>query len=721
MNQKNKHLSTLPRISSATKKKSTILCATVFFGILSACSDSGSSSSSTSGGTSGDGITTPALVQGEVYRDIGLVINELMTNIYLSDSAVNKSDFEWRRPWLEIHNSTDESINLEGFKLTSRGIENKSWEFPDIAIEGGAFLRVWGTGFDRKARRNELHTSFPIMGAEALSLVHRDNSILDRVEAISVPQDESWGRSPDGARTYGYFASPTPGRANVTPANGFSLNCNDMTLTAGTEYQLKTSPSVPVTWRSNSAAVRVSDNGVISSTTNGASGQQRPALITATDTEGLVRDCQVTVVNWTSNVSSLVVMGNPRADFLLSYMDDHIYYTVPRELFRAEDGFKNDRKVGSFPYATGAPVMFKTSSGYFASSGPDIYSTSDFNTWAPELKMQHVPLQHGFSYHFDENSSTNYLYAGEYSVDSNAPHAVYRGVNTGANTRWEKALDWESEQTFYDDNSNLDTIRHVHAVLTDPYTGHVWVATGDVDQHSRLYFSDDNGLNFNLVALGSQRFRSLSLWFTEGYVYWNMDSERAKQNVYRLPRTSYNANTGWPSLTPELTTGTTKMGVRYLVSRTNGNRFPVPAGQFFVEMSPRNLSASERAYAIDDPQYDYSESVADLTHASQWYHLWVKDQNDEDVLIMATAAEGDEPYLRDNNSRIFGFKERADGSVDVQELLNVPSRTPRRPSPFTQLVPNMQDNEGYIYLRGRDTAHRVYKTKLLWNDSRNAQ
>jgi len=688
---------------------------------LVACGGSGGSSGGAttpssgdpSGGASGDPVV-------ENFKDIGLVINELMVNIYLSDNPDNKSDFNWRRPWLELYNGSDAAIDLSGFKLSAKGIENTAWQLPDITMASGEYLRIWGTGFDRKTDRNDLHTSFPIMGVEVLSLVHKDSSILDRIEGISFARDQSWGRYPDGAKSYSFNDNPTPGLPNAANGDSFSLNCEDMTLTTGKSFQLKTSPSVPVTWASNSAKLAVSDSGLLTTTMDGIAGHQRPALITATHSSGTVRDCQVTVVNWTTNASKLTVMGNPRADFMLSYMDDHIYYTLPRELYRAEDGFKNDQKVGTFPYAPAAPLMFKTEYGYFASSGNEIYSTQDFNTWTPELTMQHQPLQHGFSHYFDNSDSTNYLYAGEYSVEQREPHAVYRGLNTGANTQWEKVLDWGPEQSFYDDNSRLNTIRHVHAVVTDPYTGHVWVATGDLDQHSRLYFSDDNGENFDLIALGSQKFRSLSLWFTEDYVYWNMDSERADQHVYRLPRTTYNANNTWPSLTPELSSGSTKAGVRYLVSSTRGGNFPVPTGQFFVETSSHSLSRHERVYAIEDPQYDYSESVANLTHASQWYHLWVKDQNDEDVLLMATSAEGTEPMQRDYNSRVFGFKERSDGTVDVQELLTLSSNTPRQPNRFTQLVPNMQDNEGYIYFRGRETAHRVYKTKLTWNDSRTA-
>ncbi len=360
--------------------------------------------------------------------------------------------------------------------------------------------------------------------------------------------------------------------------------------------------------------------------------------------------------------------------------------------------------------------MKKTPYGYFVSSGNNIYSSADFDTRNNELTMQHKNLQHGFAHYHDDASQTSYLYAGEYSTGSEDLHAIYRGKSTGGNTQWQSVLNWKSEAAFYRDNSTIDSIRHVHLTVTDPYTGHIWVGTGDLDQHSRLYYSQDNGNTFSLVGIGSQKFRSLSVWYTNYYVYWDMDSERAKQHVYRLPRSKYRQNNAWPSLTPELSAGSTKPGFRYMVTNTNGGNFPVTMGKIYTETSSRGLSSNERAYAIEDSQYDYTETVAELTHASHWYHLWVKDQNNEDVLIMATPAEGSEAYLRDQNSRVFGFKERSNGSVDIRELMSMPSNTPQSPNPYTQLTQAMQDDAGYIYFRGRETGHRAYQMRLNWVD-----
>lgn len=689
---------------------------------LSACGG-GTSGSNDTGDSSGDGgntdpdnnTDTDVDSPSETIKSTGFVINEIMKSVELMDDSSIKDETNMRQPWLELYNGSGQDLNLAGHSLVSVGFENNTWSLPDMTLSNGAHLKIWGSGLDRNSNQNALHTNFSLMASEKLFLVDGDGSTLDYLH-MTVPADESWGRYPDGATSGYFYSTPSPGRSNPTGSDTFSLNCRDLSLTAGESFQLRTSPETAVSWSSSSSDLIINNSGQLSANSDGAVGRHKPMRITATDGANRTRSCMVTVVNWMANRSSLTLGASLPVDFFLDYFDDTAYFTQPGKLFTSNDSFKTTQQVGSFPATPSPPIMKKSPYGYFVSSGAQIYSTMDFNTWQNELTMRHKNLQHGFAHHYDSGSQTSYLYAGEYSTGKEDLHAIYRGKSTGGNTQWQSVLDWQSEGAFDRNNSNLDTIRHVHVTVTDPYTGHVWVGTGDEDQHSRLYFSKDNGNTFTLLATGSQKFRTLSVWFTEDYVYWNMDTERAKQHVYRLARSEYRKNNTWPVLTPELSSGVTKSGVKYMVKSTSGGNFPVTAGNIYTETSSRSLSASERAFAINDPQYDYSESVAELTHASHWYHLWVKDQNNEDVLIMATSAEGSEAYRRDNASRVFGFKEHSDGNVDVQELLNMPSNTPDSHNPYTQLIPAMQDDAGYIYFRGRNTGHRAYQMRLNWVD-----
>ncbi len=67
-------------------------------------------------------------------------------------------------------------------------------------------------------------------------------------------------------------------------------------------------------------------------------------------------------------------------------------------------------------------------------------------------------------------------------------------------------------------------IRHVHAVQKDPYTGRLWVCTGDEDHESMIAYSDDYFKTIDTIGHGSQMWRTCQLVFTEEAIYWGTDT-----------------------------------------------------------------------------------------------------------------------------------------------------------------------------------------------------
>jgi hypothetical protein len=81
-------------------------------------------------------------------------------------------------------------------------------------------------------------------------------------------------------------------------------------------------------------------------------------------------------------------------------------------------------------------------------------------------------------------------------------------------------------------------IRHVHALLEDPYRGDLWLCTGDHDHESFLARSSDGGQHFDIVGGGSQTWRACCVLFTPEHVYWGADTSKyiEHRNIYRLRR-----------------------------------------------------------------------------------------------------------------------------------------------------------------------------------------
>lgn len=91
----------------------------------------------------------------------------------------------------------------------------------------------------------------------------------------------------------------------------------------------------------------------------------------------------------------------------------------------------------------------------------------------------------------------------------------------------------ENDRDQYDES----VIEHFHTVQMDPYSGIVYIATGDTKNKAQMWYSRDNGdswtqqkfvdpYDWGTATSGERLFRILNYNFTEEYVYWSSDSSR---------------------------------------------------------------------------------------------------------------------------------------------------------------------------------------------------
>lgn len=117
------------------------------------------------------------------------------------------------------------------------------------------------------------------------------------------------------------------------------------------------------------------------------------------------------------------------------------------------------------------------------------------------------------------------VYFGEYR--SNRERSTVRIWSLNFATRqWEPA--W-----------HFDGIRHVHGVFHDPFMNHIWVTTGDEDEESAIWRTEDNFESLQRVVGGSQQFRAIQLLFTDDYVFFGSDAPDEKNHIYRMRRNGY--------------------------------------------------------------------------------------------------------------------------------------------------------------------------------------
>ena len=110
----------------------------------------------------------------------------------------------------------------------------------------------------------------------------------------------------------------------------------------------------------------------------------------------------------------------------------------------------------------------------------------------------------------------NRIFFGEYFYNQDKTNVfIYKSMDSG--------LTWKIAHEFLPGQ-----IRHIHSLLSDPYTDKVWQCTGDLDNESMIAWSNDNYVNYFPIIYGNQAARAISLVFTEDAVYWGTDTSSKK-------------------------------------------------------------------------------------------------------------------------------------------------------------------------------------------------
>lgn len=123
--------------------------------------------------------------------------------------------------WIELHNTTDQAVNLEGWYLTDTATNLTRWRFPSLIIASNDYVLVFTSGKNRTANPNYLHTDFKLSATGGyLALVKPDGQTLATEFAPAYPPqtaDVSCGPDPTHpGPPYLFFERPTPRSVNAS-------------------------------------------------------------------------------------------------------------------------------------------------------------------------------------------------------------------------------------------------------------------------------------------------------------------------------------------------------------------------------------------------------------------------------------------------------------------------------------------------------------------------
>lgn len=137
-----------------------------------------------------------------------LVINEVCSNNHQVLAAP-----DGRYPdWIELHNSSNESVLLDQFHLSDRFHEPTKWRLPQMELEPGGHAVFFSTDSLGNGQQFPFGIS---QGGEGVFLFSLDLQLVDRLEVPHLRADHSFGKLPSGGGQR-IFAQPTPGSANTT-------------------------------------------------------------------------------------------------------------------------------------------------------------------------------------------------------------------------------------------------------------------------------------------------------------------------------------------------------------------------------------------------------------------------------------------------------------------------------------------------------------------------
>ncbi|MFO1461142.1 MAG: CotH kinase family protein [Verrucomicrobiota bacterium] len=122
--------------------------------------------------------------------------------------------------WIELHNTTDQDVNLEGWYLTDTATNLTRWRFPSLVLASNDYVVVFASGKNRTAVTAYLHTNFKLPASGGyLALVKPDGQTLATEFGPAYPpqtSDVSCGPDPTHpGPPYLFFERPTPRFANV--------------------------------------------------------------------------------------------------------------------------------------------------------------------------------------------------------------------------------------------------------------------------------------------------------------------------------------------------------------------------------------------------------------------------------------------------------------------------------------------------------------------------
>ena len=151
------------------------------------------------------------------------------TGVYLSEVLASNDSIEVYSKqdctdWIELYNSTSETVDISGWGLSDNLGRARKWQFPaGTSIGPGEYKVILCDKHPEKTVTGEYHTNFKLsrLERETVTLSDATGRILDKIILPEMRTDVSYGRTLGMAGLF-YYDTPTPFRQNADGFTGYA-------------------------------------------------------------------------------------------------------------------------------------------------------------------------------------------------------------------------------------------------------------------------------------------------------------------------------------------------------------------------------------------------------------------------------------------------------------------------------------------------------------------
>lgn len=140
----------------------------------------------------------------------------VISEILASNKNSLQDQYGENADWIELHNTSFNTINLHNWSITDDVSQPSKWRFPSVSLAPNAYMIIFASDKNIKETTNYLHTNFKLSASGEYLALYNNFGVLVSGILPSFPEqyeDVSYGLI-DGE--YNYLNTPTPKAPNST-------------------------------------------------------------------------------------------------------------------------------------------------------------------------------------------------------------------------------------------------------------------------------------------------------------------------------------------------------------------------------------------------------------------------------------------------------------------------------------------------------------------------